>query len=60
MILLHEETGSAYKLIDNALFSAPLFENGGIDNENWSEVYIEIIATSPIHQLIYEKLKNWN
>ena len=57
LILFHNETGSAYKLVDDTLFSAPLFVNGKVDNESWCEVDIGVIATNPIYQVIHEKLQ---
>tara|TARA_R100001510_G_C7639076_1_gene196843 strand:- start:462 stop:755 length:294 start_codon:yes stop_codon:yes gene_type:complete len=59
MILFHDETGSAYKLVNDTLFAASLKVNGEIDHKSWCEVDIGVIATNPIYQVIHEKLQNW-
>ncbi len=43
-ILIVEETGSAYKLLNNVLHFSPLNNDNTFDDDDWSEVEFDMLS----------------
>lgn len=48
MILIVQDLGCAYRLVDDTLEWAPLFNDGTIDTENWGPVEPDLVGEETV------------